>query len=195
MLNHYRLYRLWNKFGPRPLNAQEWRLFLTDSAPWQNAAGHGRGRAEETVWRKLIRLHLNTLVACDFFTKEVITPLDVRATCRLPLIHIGTRKVFLTPPTYHPHEQCVQQQVRYVMMWLGDQLLEARFLIHDWGSKFSTAFRALFGSVGVRPLRTPKLAPDANSVAFVECLLWAFDFDSIHVFQQGGRDGTRPRSG
>ena len=27
-----------------------------------------RGRAEETVWRKFIRLHVNTLVACDFLT-------------------------------------------------------------------------------------------------------------------------------
>jgi hypothetical protein len=28
-----------------------------------------RGRADETVWQKFIRLHVNTLVAADFFTK------------------------------------------------------------------------------------------------------------------------------
>ncbi len=37
-----------------------------------------RGRAEETVWRKFIQLHVNSLIACDFFTKSVITPLGVR---------------------------------------------------------------------------------------------------------------------
>ncbi len=37
-----------------------------------------RGRAEETVGRKFIRLHVNTLVAYNFFTKTVITPLGVR---------------------------------------------------------------------------------------------------------------------
>jgi putative transposase len=37
-----------------------------------------RGRAEETVGRKFIRLHVNTLVAGDLFTKHVITPLGVR---------------------------------------------------------------------------------------------------------------------
>ena len=37
-----------------------------------------RGRAEETVWRKFIRLHVNTLVACDFLSKSVITPLGAR---------------------------------------------------------------------------------------------------------------------
>jgi hypothetical protein len=51
-------------------------------------------------------------------------------------------------------------------MWLEDQHLEARFLIHDWDSKFSSAFRELVRSAGVRPLRIPKLAPDANS--FIE---------------------------
>jgi len=87
-----------------------------------------RGRAEETVWRKFIRLHLGTLMACDFFTKNVITPLGVRVAYCLAFIHVGTRKVFLSPPTYHPHEQWVQQQGRNAMMWMEEQQLEARFL-------------------------------------------------------------------
>ena len=37
-----------------------------------------RGRAGETTWRKFIRLHLDTLVACDFIAKSVITQLGVR---------------------------------------------------------------------------------------------------------------------
>lgn len=57
-----------------------------------------RGRAEEMVWRKFIRLHMNTLVACDFFTKSVITPLGVQLAYCLVFIHVGTRKVFLSPP-------------------------------------------------------------------------------------------------
>jgi putative transposase len=52
--------------------------------------------------------------------------------------------------------------------WTCAQQLEATFLIHDWGSKFSTAFRELFRGAGVRPLRIPKLAPDANS----SCEAW-----------------------
>jgi putative transposase len=123
-----------------------------------------RGRADETVWQKFIRLHVNSLVACDFFVKNVITPLGVRVAYCLAFIHVGTRKVFLSPPTYHPHEQWVQQQGRNLLMWIEDQHLEARFLIHDWDGKFSAAFRQLFRGAGVRPLRIPKLAPDANSL-------------------------------
>lgn len=36
------------------------------------------GRGDETVWRTFLRLHMNTLVACDLFTKNVITPLGVQ---------------------------------------------------------------------------------------------------------------------
>jgi len=139
-----------------------------------------RGRAEETVWRKFIRLHVNTLVACDFFTKNVITPLGVRVAYCLAFIHVGTRKVFLSPPTYHPHEQWVQQQGRNLLMWLEDQHLEVRFLIHDWDSKFSSAFRELLRSAGVRPLRIPKLAPDANS--FIENWIGAAKREALDYF-------------
>ncbi len=139
-----------------------------------------RGRADETVWQKFIRLHVNSLVACDFFVKNVITPLGMRVAYCLAFIHVGTRKVFLSPPTYHPHEQWVQQQGRNLLMWLEDQNLEARFLIHDWDCKFSTAFRELFRSAGVRPLRIPKLAPDANS--FIENWIGAAKREALDYF-------------
>ena len=76
-----------------------------------------RCRPEETTWRKFIRLHMNTLVACDFFTKSVITPLGAHLAWYMAFIHVGTRKVFLSPPTYHPDEQWVQQLGRNALMW------------------------------------------------------------------------------
>ena len=48
---------------------------------------------------------MNTLVACNFFTKNVITPLGVQIAYGLAFIHIGTRKVFVSPATFHPHEK------------------------------------------------------------------------------------------
>jgi putative transposase len=139
-----------------------------------------RGRVEETVWRKFIRLHVNTLVACDFFSKSVITQLGVRLAYCLAFIHMGTRKVFLSPPTYCPNDKWIQQQGRNALMWLDEQQLEARFLLHDRDSKFSTAFRELFRSAGTRPLRTPVLAPDANS--FIEAWIGGFKRETLNYF-------------
>jgi putative transposase len=139
-----------------------------------------RSRPEETTWRKFIRLHMNTLVACDFFTKAVITPLGVRLASYLAFIHVGTRKVFLSPPTYHPDEQWVQQQGRNLLMWLDDSKLEARFVIHDRDKKFSFAWQRMLFRAGVRRVRTPLLAPDAN--AFVESWIGSLKRECLNHF-------------
>src|SRR5262249_26851169 len=95
-----------------------------------------RRRAQETVWRKFLQLHMNTLVAWDFFTKSVITPLGTHLAWGLAFIHVGTRRVFLSPATYHPHGNWVQQQARNVMMWLDENQLKADFVVHDRDTKF-----------------------------------------------------------
>lgn len=139
-----------------------------------------RGRAEETVWRKFIRLHLNTLVACDFFTKSVITPLGARLAYCLVFMHVGTRKVFLSPPTYEPNDRWVQQQGRNLLMWLEENNLDARFLLRDRDSKFSFAFDRLLFGASVRRVRIPLLAPDAN--AFAESWIGSFKRECLDHF-------------
>ncbi|MHC4698759.1 MAG: integrase core domain-containing protein, partial [Planctomycetota bacterium] len=104
----------------------------------------------------------------------------VRIAYTLVFIHVGTRRVFLSPPTYHPDDRWVQQQGRNMMMWLEDQQLGARFLIHDRDTKFSAAFRRLFKSDGIRCLRTPLLAPDAN--AFAEAWMGALKREALNYF-------------
>jgi len=139
-----------------------------------------RAKGGETTWRKFIRLHVDTLVACDFFTKSVITPIGVRTAYCLAFIHVGTRKVFLSPSTYHPDDRWVLQQGRNIMMWLDDQQLEARFLIHDRDSKFSKRFRRLFTGSGIQYVRTPLLAPDAN--AFAEAWIGTLKHECLNRF-------------
>ncbi len=126
---------------------------------------HGCGMGAETPWRKFLRLHMNTLVACDFFTKSVITPLCIKTAYCLFFIHLGTRKVFLCPATYHPQERWVMQQARNVQMWFDDQGVEARFLLRDRDTKLTAAFDQLFRDAGTRIVKTPVKAPNANAYA------------------------------
>ena len=49
-------------------------------------------------------------------------------------------------------------------MWLEDEGLEARFLVHDGDAKFSAHFRESWRPE-VRCLRTPPRSPTANSYA------------------------------
>lgn len=123
---------------------------------------------------------MNTLVACDFFTKPILTPFGPRLAFSLAFIHLGTRRVFLSPATFHPNECWVKQQARNVMMWLDDQKLRAKFILHDRDTKFSFAFDKLFRNAGIAPIRTPLLAPNAN--AFVESWIGSFKRECLNHF-------------
>ncbi len=119
----------------------------------------------ETTWRKFIKIHMNVMVACDFFCKTVWTPLGKKTAYVLAFIHLGSRKVFLSPSTYNPDGQWVQQQARNVSMWAEDEGIDIRFLIHDHDSKFTEAFDEHFRRDDGGPVLTPYAAPIANCFA------------------------------
>jgi putative transposase len=50
-----------------------------------------------------------------------------------------------------------------LLMDLDDRGLRPRVLIHDRDAKFSTAFDALFHNQGIKTIRTPIRAPNANA--------------------------------
>ncbi len=119
----------------------------------------------QTPWRKFIAMHMNVMVACDFFCKTVWTPLGKRTAYVLAFIHLGSRKVFLSPSTYHPTDAWMRQQARNVSMWAEDEGIDVRFLIHDRDTKFSKAFDEYFRSDDGGVVKTPYQAPIANCFA------------------------------
>ncbi|MFP6584782.1 MAG: hypothetical protein VCD00_19775 [Candidatus Hydrogenedentota bacterium] len=62
-------------------------------------------RAEEPSigWKIFINAHMDSMVACDFFTKNIYSVYGVRRVFVLVFIHMGSRKVFHSFPTEHPH--------------------------------------------------------------------------------------------
>jgi putative transposase len=59
-------------------------------------------RLPDTPWRHFLELHMNSIVACDFLSKEILTPLGKKTAYLLMFIHLEGRKVFLSPATYAP---------------------------------------------------------------------------------------------
>jgi putative transposase len=80
-------------------------------------AGHhsipekGSGRPPSD-WKLFISSHMETLVATDFFTKPVLTWRGWVDAYVLVFIHIGSRRVFMSPATFNPTEDWVIQQSR-----------------------------------------------------------------------------------
>jgi len=119
----------------------------------------------QTPWRKFLAIHMNVMVACDFFCKTVWTPLGKQTAYVLSFIHLGSRKVFLSPSTFNPTDEWMRQQARNVSIWADEEGIDIRFLIHDRDTKFTAAFDEHFRRDRGGPILTPYGAPVANSFA------------------------------
>jgi hypothetical protein len=84
----------------------------------------------------------------------------------LVFIEIATRQVHLAGITTNPTGEWVTQEARNVIGGFVERTDPIRFLIHDRDSKFIAAFDEVFRSGGIRTIRTPVRAPNAN--AFTE---------------------------
>jgi putative transposase len=108
---------------------------------------------------------MNVMVACDFFCKTVWTPLGKHMAYVLTFVHLGSRKVFVTPSTFNPTDEWMRQQARNASIWAEEEGINIRFLIHDHDSKFTAAFDEHFARDDGGPVLTPYAAPVANCFA------------------------------
>ncbi len=111
-------------------------------------------------WRSFLRAHAATTLACDFLTVDTVL---LRRLYVLVFIRIGSRRIEYVACTTNPDGAWMLQQARNLLMSLDERDRRPRFLIHDRDTKFSRAFDALLDSEGIRVIRTPVQAPNANA--------------------------------
>jgi transposase InsO family protein len=134
-------------------------------------AGLGVRIAASTVWTILrqagidpvLRAQASGIVACDFFTVDTVL---FRRVYVLVFVELATRQVHLAGITTNPAGEWVTRQARNIVETFVERSEPIRFLIHDRDSKFTAAFDEVFRSEGIRAVRTPVRAPNAN--AFTE---------------------------
>ena len=102
------------------------------------------------------------IIACDFFTVETAW---LRTLYVLVFIELGSRRIHVNPATAHPDSAWVTQQARNLALGLDARTNPARFLIRDRDAKFTGPFDTVLRSEGIRVIRTPIQAPNANAHA------------------------------
>jgi hypothetical protein len=120
------------------------------------------GARVQLSWRRFIRAHAASIIACDFFTVETLWLGRIYV---LFLLELGTRRVHLAGCTGNPDGGWAVQQARQFAWSLPERATPMRFLIHDRDSKFTRAYDEVFTSEGVEIIRTPFRAPQANAFA------------------------------
>jgi transposase InsO family protein len=128
------------------------------------------------TWTEFLRAQAHGIIACDFSTVETAW---LRTLYVLAFIELGSRRISLSPSTAHPDSAWVTQQARNLALALDDRSPAIRFLIRDRDSKYSRSFDTVLRSEGMRVIRTPFRAPNANAHAErvietirAECLDW-----------------------
>jgi putative transposase len=114
-------------------------------------------------WRAFLRVHAATLLATDFF--HVDCAITLQRLYIAFVIEIRTRRVHLLGITAHPTGEWATQLARNLAAELEESGHRFTHLIRDRDAKFTTAFDAVFRTIGISVLPTAPQAPRMNAYA------------------------------
>jgi putative transposase len=114
------------------------------------------------TWQQFLTAQAHAILAVDFAHVDTVF---LPRLYILVVIEHGRRRAHIAGTTAHPTGAWVAQQARNLLMDLGDQAEQLRFLVRDRDSKFTPAFDAVFTGADIRIIRTPVRAPRANAIA------------------------------
>jgi putative transposase len=116
-------------------------------------------RRTDTTWRNFLRAQAETMLAVDFFHVDCAVTLQ-RLYCFF-VIEIGSRYVHVLGVTANPDELWTTQQIRNLLMELGDRAADFR----DRAGQFTASFDAVLAEAGIEAVKIPPRSPRANVYA------------------------------
>ena len=123
------------------------------------------GPGRPSSWRTFMRAHWGAIAGADFFTTEMWTFRGLRTYYTLFVLDLKSRRVQIVGSTRNPDAAFMAQAARRLTDAVDGFLTGHRALICDRDGKWTAEFRAILQGAGVRIIRTPVQAPNANAYA------------------------------
>ena len=120
-------------------------------------------RCPDTAWRQFLRAQASTMLACDF--SHVDCAVTLKRIYILFVLEVANRSVHLLGATTNPDGRWTTQQVRNLVVDLGDRVTQFRILVRDRAGQFTASFDAVLADVGIQVIRIPPRCPQANCFA------------------------------
>ena len=120
-------------------------------------------RRTDATWRQFLHTQASTMLATDFFHVDCAVTLQ-RLYC-LFIMEAGSRYVHILGITANPDGLWTVQQIRNLLMDLGERAAGFRFLVRDRAGQFTEAFDAVLADAGIEAVKIPPRSPRANAYA------------------------------
>jgi hypothetical protein len=101
------------------------------------------------------------MLATDFFHVDCAMTLRRRLCC-LFVIEVGSRYVHILGITANPDGPRTVQQIRNLLMDLGDRAAGFRFLVRDRAGHFTASFDTVLADAGIQVVKIPPRSPRAK---------------------------------